>query len=156
MQDLMPQITINITAAKEHVSEVKRRIRVIKERARGILTTLPYKMMPHKMVIHLMYFVMLWLNAFPIKTGISDKFSPRKIIAQQKLNSKAHCQVPFGSYCEIHDEPNKTNSMAPRSRLAIALGLMRNIKGTCKFFCLLTGKVLKHRRWTHLPMPANN
>ena len=76
----MPQLTINITA-KKHVSEVKRQIRVMKERARGILATLPYKMMPHKMVIHLIYFMMLWLNEFPVKTGISDKFSPHEIIS---------------------------------------------------------------------------
>ena len=113
IQELTPMVTINITAAKEHVSEEERQIRVMKERARGILTTLQYKMMPHKMVIHYMYFMMLWLNAFPMKTGIPDKFNPNEIISQQKLNIKAYCQVPFGSYCEVHDEPDTRNSMAP-------------------------------------------
>ena len=57
IRDLMPQITLKIMAAKEHVSEVKSQIRLMKERVKGVLTKLSYKMLPHKMVVHLIYFV---------------------------------------------------------------------------------------------------
>ncbi len=40
---LVPTIQINTTAAKEHVPEIERSIRLIKEQGRGILNTLPFK-----------------------------------------------------------------------------------------------------------------
>ena len=76
----MPLVPINTTAAKEHVSEVERKMTQIKERACRIINTLPYKQLPHKMVIHFIYFVTLWLNAVPIKNGISEELSPWKSI----------------------------------------------------------------------------
>jgi hypothetical protein len=38
--DLLPNVTINTTAAREHVGEIERKIRVIKESARGTMNTL--------------------------------------------------------------------------------------------------------------------
>ena len=61
----MPIIAINTMAMKEHVDEIERKIRLIKERGRGILNTLPFKKMPRLMLIELVYHVVLWLNAFP-------------------------------------------------------------------------------------------
>ncbi len=43
LRPLVPGININTTAAKEHVPEIEHRIRVIKERARVLLNTLPFK-----------------------------------------------------------------------------------------------------------------
>jgi hypothetical protein len=37
---------MNTTAANEHVQEVEKCIRLIKEHGRGILNTLPFKKMP--------------------------------------------------------------------------------------------------------------
>jgi hypothetical protein len=67
LQNLVPILMINMTAAKEHIPEVERKIRLIKERGRGILNTLTFKMMPRLMLIELVYHVVLWLNAFPTK-----------------------------------------------------------------------------------------
>jgi hypothetical protein len=46
----------NTTAADEHVGKVERRIRVIKDRARGFVCTLPYPHLPPQMLIHLLHF----------------------------------------------------------------------------------------------------
>jgi hypothetical protein len=46
LRNLVPILVINTTAAKEHVPEVEHKIRLIKERGRGILNTLPFKKMP--------------------------------------------------------------------------------------------------------------
>ncbi len=70
LRNLVPVLAVNTTAAKEHVPEVKRRIRLIKERGRGILNTLPFKKMPQIMIVKLIYHVVLWLNAFPTKSGV--------------------------------------------------------------------------------------
>ena len=54
--DLLHNVTINTTAAREHIGEIERKIRVIKERARGTMNTLPYPQMPRLMIIQLMHF----------------------------------------------------------------------------------------------------
>jgi hypothetical protein len=41
LRDKMPRVVINTTAAREHVGEIERKIRVIKERARGTINMLP-------------------------------------------------------------------------------------------------------------------
>ena len=69
-----------MTTANEHVPEMERRFRVIKERARGIRNDLPYITMPKIMVIELLYFVVHWLNAFPFKSGVSETLSPAVIM----------------------------------------------------------------------------
>ena len=56
MKDLVPPLEFNITAAKEHVSEVERGIHMIRERARGLITTLPFKHIPWQMKIEFIYF----------------------------------------------------------------------------------------------------
>ena len=71
-----------MTAAKEHVSEAERTIRTIKERTRGLLATLPFSHIPRRMKIEFVYFIVLWLNAFPIKSGISSTFSPRELLVR--------------------------------------------------------------------------
>ncbi len=80
LKPLVPGLNINTTAAKEHVPEIERRIRLIKERGRGILNTLPFKKMPQIILMELVYHVVLWLNAFPSRSGISEILSPREIL----------------------------------------------------------------------------
>ncbi len=64
LRNLTLILTVNTTAAKEHVPEVERKITLIKEQGRGILNTLLFKRMPRRMLIELVYHVVLWLNAF--------------------------------------------------------------------------------------------
>ncbi len=90
-------LAINTMAAKEHVPEVKGRIRLIQECERGVLNTLPFKKMPQVILIKLIYHIVLWLNAYPTKSGVSDTLSPREIVLQQKLNFKWHCKTRFGA-----------------------------------------------------------
>jgi hypothetical protein len=71
VRDHVPSISINTTAASEHVGEIERKICVVKERVRGIICTLPYKTLPRQLIIHLLHFVVMWLNNFPVANGIS-------------------------------------------------------------------------------------
>ena len=73
-------LEVNTTAAREHVAEIERGLCTIQERGRGIVSTLPFTHLPMQVVIHLVYFVVLWLNAMPHeKEGISDTLSPMKL-----------------------------------------------------------------------------
>jgi hypothetical protein len=74
-KDLLPNIALNTTAAREHVGEIEMKIRVIKERARGMISTLPYKMLPKLVIIKLLHFCMMWMNSFPVKSGVSKKIA---------------------------------------------------------------------------------
>jgi len=149
----MPQVVCNTTAAKEHVSEAERNIWTIKERTRGIIGTLPFEYIPRRLKIEIIYFVVLWLNAFPVKTGVSSVHSPRELLVRWKLDYAKHCRVLPGTYCEVHDEPLPSNSMTPRTHACIACGPTGNLQGSVKFYCLTTGRILKRRSWTALPMP---
>jgi hypothetical protein len=53
LRNMLPNVTLNTTAACEHVREIKRKIRVIKERGRGMINMLPYETMLKLMVIEL-------------------------------------------------------------------------------------------------------
>jgi hypothetical protein len=135
----MPILAVNTTAAKEHVPEVERKIRLIK----GILNTLPFKRMPRLMLIELVYHVVLWLYAFPAKPGVSDTLSPREIVYRHKLDFAKHYKLPFGTYCEVHNEPMPTNTMVTCSTPATVLGSTGNLQGTYKFFSLAMRKKVK-------------
>jgi hypothetical protein len=52
LKTLMTHAALNTTAAQEHIGEIEQKIRVIKESARGMFNTLPYKKM---MVIELLH-----------------------------------------------------------------------------------------------------
>ena len=66
------------------------------------------------MKIELVYFVILWLNAFLVKLGISQTISLQELLMRWRLDYKKHCRVQPGTYCEVHDEPVPTNTMAWR------------------------------------------
>jgi hypothetical protein len=143
LQNLVPIFAINTMVAKEHVPEVECKIRLIKEWGRGILNTLLFKKMPRLMLIELVYHVVLWLNVFLAKSGVTETLSPCKIVYRHKLDFTKHCKSPFGTYGKVHDEPVPRNTMVTRSTPAIVLGPTGNLQGTYKFLSLATGKKVK-------------
>ena len=72
----MYNVAVNTSAAKEHVAEIERCIRTIKERIRAFVTTLLFDYLPETIVVNSVYFEVIWLNAFPANNYMSDKFSP--------------------------------------------------------------------------------
>jgi hypothetical protein len=90
---------------------------------------------------------------FPAKSGVSEMLSPRKIVYRHKLDFAKHCKLPFGTYCEVRDDPTRTNTMANCSTPAIVLSPMGNLQGTYKFLSLATVKKVKQCAFTPYPMP---
>ena len=74
--DLLPNVEVNTTVAGEHIAEIKRMHRTIKEHARGTRAVLPFAHLPKPIVINLIYWTCLWLNAFLVPGGISSHYSP--------------------------------------------------------------------------------
>ncbi len=153
IKELIPTVECNTMAAQVHVSKAERCICMIKERVWGLVTMLPFMHIPRQMKIKFVYFIVLWLNRFPVRTGVSDRFSPQKLLVRWQIDYKKHCRVLPGTYCEIHDEPDPLNSMVAWTHEGIALGPTGNLQGSVKFYCLNTGRVLKRRSFTAMPMP---
>jgi hypothetical protein len=126
---------------------------MVKERTRGLVCTLPFTHILRQMKIEFIYFMVFWLNAFPVKTGISGVYSPQELLVRWHLDYNKHCRVLPGTYCEVHDEPVPSNTMTRRTHTAIAMGPLGNLQGSVKFICLTTGRILKQREFTPYPMP---
>ncbi len=153
MKDKLPSLICNTTAAKEHVSNAEQAICTIKERTRGTVCTLPFEYIPRQLKIEFIYFVVLWLNLFPVKTGILSTYSPRELLVHSRLDFKKHCQVLLGLYCKVHDEPVPSNIITVQTHKCIACEPTGNLQGSLKFYCLKMGCILKWRSFTPMLMP---
>ena len=51
--DEVELVEVNTTAAPEHVGEIERCIRTVKERCRAVVSTLPFKYLQRQIVVHL-------------------------------------------------------------------------------------------------------
>ena len=63
------QIHLNMVSMDNHVSEVERNTRKIKERLRCLHNKLPFKRIPDCITINIVYAHIFWLNAFPNNGG---------------------------------------------------------------------------------------
>jgi hypothetical protein len=154
LEELSTDVPINTTAAREHVNDIERSIRMIKDRSRSVLSELPYKhCLPDVFIIYLLRFVILWLNAFPEPNCASDEFSPREIVTGLRLDYKKHCRARFGSYVKASQDPDITNTMADRTAPCIMLGPTGNVQGSVSCFNLKTKLVVARRTIKPLPMP---
>ena len=79
-------VGINTTASREHVGEIERSNRTVKEQVRSIASTLPYAVLPKQVVIHMVYYVVTFLNCGIWINGVSDTLSPREIVLRRKLD----------------------------------------------------------------------
>jgi hypothetical protein len=96
----------------------------------------------------------VYLNFFPPKGGVSQTLSPQAIVTGLSPDAERHCRIPYGGYAQVHVEASSSNDvMVSRTVGGISLGPTGNIQGTNKFMSLLTGKLIKARSFTPLPMP---
>jgi hypothetical protein len=146
-------ITLNAATNDEHVPEVERFIRTLKERTRCVYNTLPFTSMPPRLLIEMVYGSNFWLNCFPYPGGISDVLSPRAIVTGMSIDFLRHCQLEFGTYVQVHEAHD--NTMVTRTTGAIALRPTGNTQGGYMFYSLTTGRCLSRNRWTMLPMPTD-
>ena len=162
-EKIKPEVTlleINISAAREHVGEIERYHRTLKERCRCVLSDMrpvgsnAYQFLHKQIVIRLVYFCIMMINAIPAAKGISDRFAPREIVTRKRLNLK-HLKASFGEYIEASVDADVTNDMKGRTHPCISLGPSGNWQGSQVCFDLETGKVVSRRTITSLPMPAS-
>jgi hypothetical protein len=144
---------INLASAKEHVPEIERRIRVVKERCRATRHSLPFERIPKLMTIHIVLNVVKMLSFFSTKGGVSDTLSPKIIMSRETLDFKKHLSLQIGQYCQVHEEDTPRNSQVARTKGAISLGPSGNLQASFKFMALNSGKKIVRSSWDVIPMP---
>jgi hypothetical protein len=77
LREHLPDVNLNLPVAGEHIAEIERHIPVVKECCHGILNTLPYPKLPQMMLIHLIHFVVMWLNNLVFRhAGVLENHPP--------------------------------------------------------------------------------
>ena len=149
--DVLPT-RLNVNAANDHVGKVKQSNRTIKERTRTKIHGLPFKCLPKLLIQELIYHAAKGLNQFPTKNGISDTLSPLTIITDRANPVYNGLKLEFGSYVQIFEDNDPSNTTTSQNTGAIVLNLMGNAQGDYHFMSLATGKRLLRDQWTEIPM----
>jgi hypothetical protein len=105
-------------------------------------------------MMHMVFYLVKLLNYFPAKGGVSEIYGPKTIMSGKIINFKKF-PLPFGTYCQVHEEKLPRNSLADKTLGAISLGPSRNAQGGHKFFTLNTSRVITCRSWDVIPMPKS-
>ena len=69
------------------------------------------------------------------------------------LNYKRHLTMPFGQYCQTHEEDTPRNSTRRHTRGDICVGPSGNKQGGFNFMTLGSMKNVVRRSWDALSMP---
>ena len=80
IKDFLTPAIMNIYARLEHVGDIERSTRTIKERCRATCHSIPYKRFNKLMVRSLIEGIVHIINSFTSKTGISNTMSPAMIV----------------------------------------------------------------------------
>jgi hypothetical protein len=95
-------VNVYVVTKDEHVPEVERQNRVIKERAHQKFKPYHKKKIPKRIRIALIHYLVFWLNNIP-KEG--QRLSPKEMImGMQVLDYKAICKLSFGAYVPVHED----------------------------------------------------
>ena len=105
---------LNLTSANKHKPFIKRHICVVKERVRLIRHLLPFQTIPKIILTHMVFYLVKLLNYFPVKGGVSEIYGPKAIMSGKVLDLKKK-SLPFGSYCQVHEEKLPRNSLVKRT-----------------------------------------
>lgn len=148
-------IKVNVTSANEHVPDIERSIRTIKERIRATVNELPFNKMTSLMWKYLVMETTRKLNLFPAKNGVSAYFSPREIMHSVPLDYEKQCKFPMFSYVEASDEPSPLNSMSARTISCLYIRPTSSSQSGHELLNLNTNQIITRRNIEVLPMPES-
>jgi hypothetical protein len=144
---------VKLMSASEHIPEIERIIRVVKERCRATRHILPFTHILKLLMIHIVLNVIKLQNCFPTKGAVSETLSPKIIMSGETLDYKKHLSLHVGKYYQVHEEDIPQNSQLSHTKGAISLGPSGNLQGGFKFMALNTEKKIVRRSWDVIPIP---
>ena len=145
-------VSLEICGPDEHVPEVERSIRMMKETMQATAHGLPYRRIPKIMIIELVAMVTRCLNGFPKEDGVLEHMSPDSIVTGRSRMDYNKIPLEFGSYVQLLDR--SVNTICSRTIGAIALNPTGNENGAYRFMSLKTGQVITKGpgSWTEVPI----
>ena len=145
-------VSLDICGPDEHVPEVERSIRTMKETMRATAHGLPYRRFPKIMIVELVAMATRCLNGFPKEDGVSEHMSPHSIVTGRSRVDYNKIPLEFGSYVQLLDR--SVNTIRSRTIGAIALNPTGNENGAYRFMSLKTGQVITKGpgSWTEVPI----
>ena len=150
-EDVRP-VELNIVPADSHVGEIERSIRTLKERLRTCVHGLPFQRLPKLLIRHMVDDAARCLNQFPWKNGISTDLSPAALVTGHPPPDFNKMRLEFGTYVQVFEDNDPSNTPRARSMGAIALGPTGNAQGDYNFMSLSSGAKISRHQWTALPM----
>ena len=148
IRDHIRPIILNVVTADEHVSEIERSIRVIKERVRCQIHSLPYVHYPKNMVAGLVISTVKLFNNEVGACKLSEKYAPHTLITGYNIpNYEELMELTFGEHVEVKNLSNRINSTKARTIPAVALYPSGNLQGGWRMMSLSTGKLIYRSRW---------
>ena len=103
---------LSTTGARDHVTEVERQIYVVKKQMRVHHTNLTFPRFTRQMTIELANHVVILINAPPPPNiRMPNTYSPRTIIMGKSPDWKKSCKIHSGSYAQVHEDRNFTNTL---------------------------------------------
>ena len=72
------------------MKDIEQNSHAIKERAREMIRTFPFKKITGRIIIELIQFVGIWINQDPSDNRVLDVYSPQNIITGQELDYEKH------------------------------------------------------------------
>ena len=143
------QINIDICSNDEHVGEIDRLNRTVKERVRGVYNTLPFQKLPGRMFVEIVALIIFWTNALPPSPSMGSNLRPRQIITVLNIDHMKHCRLQLGEYSQVHEYHN--NTIQERTTGAIYLRPTGNAQGAYFFMSLTTGRIMNRQSFTPPP-----
>ena len=140
LRDLPGPIHLEVCTMNEHVKEVERSIRTIKDMLRATAHGMPYQRLPRPMIKGLVAYCVQNLNDFPYASGVSQDASPATIVRGAPPPDYNALRLEFGAYVLLTDRTTNT----PRARAfgAIALHPTGNNDRSYRFMSLSTGETI--------------
>ena len=145
----IPDVTVHVVSTAQHVQRVERAIRTLKERARAIISSLPFRV-PSRCVRHLVAFVVQRVNAVPRRS--LGPVSTGELFTGRKFDMKVDGKAAFGDYV-VAPEPENDNTMRPRARLCIVMHPSGHATPSWVLFDVERGTFVSRTGWRAEPIP---
>ena len=121
---------LNMAAIKEHVGEIERWVRTVKEVTRCITQTLPFNRISKLTVRSMALASTSRLNNIPALNGVSTTLGLTTIVIGRPASDyNVMNKISFGVYTQINGNPPTTNGKTQRTTGAIALHNVGNKQG---------------------------
>jgi Reverse transcriptase (RNA-dependent DNA polymerase) len=150
VQTAFPDVRFSICAVDDHVPEIERAIRTVKECIRTTIHGLPFGRLPRVLVKELAASAIRTLNMLPHPDGVSSTLSPATIVTGHPKTDYRTLHLEFGTYVQVYD--GTSNDTKSRTLGAIATNPTGNSSGDYYFMSLATGHRIHRRSWTVLPI----